>query len=216
MQDARQVSDSPVLVVDLDGTLVQTDLLFECFWSALSQDPLGALGALTEGPKARAKIKRHMALKGPLDVTLLPYDADVLDEIGSWRSRGLRVVLVTASDQIVADQIAAHLAIFDEVHGSDGTHNLKGEAKAHFLTERYGKEGYIYIGDSKADLPVWRNAAQIITVNVSDRLRAQAEALGPKTRHLGDARLPIRDWLWALRPHQWVKNILVFIPVLVR
>lgn len=214
MQDARHVSDKPVLVVDLDGTLVRSDLLFESLWSALSSDPLSALAALRRGYTQRARLKQDLTLKGPVDVTRLPYNADVLAEIAKWRTGGGRVALVTASNQILAEQVASHIGLFDEVHGSDAEHNLKGPAKAAFLLERYGARNYVYIGDAAADLPVWKDAAQIVTVNASARLRARADALGPETRHLGNGAVPVRDWLRALRPHQWVKNVLIFVPIL--
>ena len=216
MQDARHVSDKPVLVVDLDGTLVRSDLLFESLWSALSSNPLAAFAALRGGigVAQRARLKQELALKGPVDVTRLPYNPDVLAEIAQWRADGGRVALVTASDRILAEQVAAHVGQFDEVHGSDGDHNLKGPAKAAFLIERYGAQGYVYIGDAAADLAVWKDAAQIVTVNAPAGLRTRAEALGPETRHLGNGAVPVRDWLRALRPHQWVKNVLIFVPVL--
>ena len=102
MQDARHVSDKPVLVVDLDGTLVRSDLLFESLWSALSSNPLAAFAALRGGigVAQRARLKQELALKGPVDVTRLPYNPDVLTEIAQWRAAGGRVALVTASDRM--------------------------------------------------------------------------------------------------------------------
>lgn len=205
---------APVLAVDLDGTLVRSDLLFESFWGAMSRDAVGALKQVIGGTGGRAGVKRRLAELVAFNPAEMPYNRDVLAYIERWRAEGGRVVLVTASDQILADQVAAHLGLFDAVHGSDGTHNLKGSAKAAFLTERYGPGGYVYVGDAEADLPVWAGAVHIVTVNAPARLRTRAAALGPQVEHLGSAEWPLKDWFKALRPHQWLKNILVFVPIL--
>lgn len=202
-----------MLVVDLDGTVLASDLLFETFWQALSLAPIRSLRLLA-GSGGRAGLKRRLAEASDLDVTLLPYDAEVIAEIEAWRADGGKTALVTASDAELAARIAAHLGIFDEVHGSDGVRNLKGRAKAGFVTERYGVGGYTYMGDAEADLPVWREAAGIITVNAGAGLRARAGALGPETRHLTTRPGGYGAWLRALRPHQWLKNLLIFVPIL--
>lgn len=223
MQDAAHVPDEPVLVVDLDGTLVRTDLLFESFWSAMALDPVRGLGLALSGARGgRAALKRELARNSQVDEERLPYNADVLEYIRDWRERGGRVALVTASDQMFADRVAAHLALFDEVHGSDGMRNLKGREKADFLEARYGEAGYVYMGDSKADLPVWAGAAGIVTVDASPALRLRVARLSPDRtasagsgpRHIGSATPPMRAWLRALRPHQWIKNVLVFVPIM--
>lgn len=204
----------PVLVIDLDGTLLRSDMLFETFWSALGADwrsPVRAARALGAG---RAALKRHLAEASAVEVSTLPFDADVLAYVRDWRERGGRTALVTASDEGLAARIAAHLGLFDEVHGSDGARNLKGPAKAAFLVDRFGEEGFAYMGDSAADLPVWDRAAKMITVNAPAALRRRVAALGREVEHLGPARAVVGPYLKALRPHQWLKNILVFLPMI--
>ncbi|BAQ71663.1 prenyltransferase family protein (plasmid) [Rhodovulum sulfidophilum] len=202
-----------VLVVDLDGTLIRSDMLYESLWGACRADWKAGLAVAAALPRGRAAVKRLLAGRAPLDPAALPYDAAVLERVRSWRAAGGRCVLVTATDQELADRIAAHLGLFDEVHGSDGTTNLKGPEKAAFLTRRFGAGGYAYIGDSPADLAVWRDAAHAITVNAPGTLRRQVEALGHETEHLGTEARPLRPYLRALRPHQWLKNVLVFLPM---
>lgn len=202
------------LAVDLDGTLLRSDILFESFWSALGRDwrvPGRAARALLDG---KAALKRYLASTADIDVATLPYDTAVIDRIREWRDSGGRTALVTASDQAIAERVAAHLDLFDEVHGSDGENNLKGEAKARFLTGRYGRAGYVYMGDSAADLPVWRDAAAALTVNAPESLRARAARAAKRVEHLGEATRPVGPYLKAIRPHQWMKNALVFLPML--
>lgn len=206
--------DRPVLVVDLDGTLIRSDMLYECFWSSFSRDwrtPLWAVAGLTRG---RAALKARMAQCGAPDPATLPYTPEVLEHIRAWRDAGGRTALVTAADQSLAESISDHLGIFDEVHGSDGHTNLKGREKANFLIARFGERGYIYVGDSPADIPVWRAAATAVTVGLGRGLRDTVDAMHSDATHLAPPASILPATLRAMRPHQWLKNLLIFFPLL--
>ncbi len=160
-----------ILVVDLRGTLLRSDMLFESLWSAFSREwrnPLLSVAALIGG---RASLKRHLAMASRVETATLPYDPKVIAFVQAWRESGGRTALVTATDRDLAEAIAAHLGIFDEAHGSDGKLKLKGDRKGQFLEERFGSKGFAYVGDAKADLPVWKRAAGAITVNAPASLR---------------------------------------------
>jgi 4-hydroxybenzoate polyprenyltransferase/phosphoserine phosphatase len=210
---SKTSDDTIMLAVDLDGTLLTSDMLLETFWNAASKDWGAAIGAVRALSKGKAALKRELAEASDVDVTTLPYNADVLNYIAAWKERGGKVALVTASTQSLANEIASHLGVFDAVHGSGEDTNLKGAAKAAFLTKTYGDNGFAYMGDTDADLPVWSAARQIITVNAPKALRAKAEALGKDITHLGRDAPDFKPYVKALRPHQWVKNILVFVPI---
>lgn len=189
-------------------------MLYESFWSSFGRDwksPFTAAYALLRG---RAALKRHLARTAYIDAATLPYDAGVVAYVQDWRDRGGRTVLVTATDQSIADAIAAHLNLFDEVHGSSGGRNLKGAVKAEFLRQHFGTAGFAYAGDAYADLPVWQAARQAVTVNAPPALRRRAEAAAPGAEHLETTSPSPRAYLRALRPHQWLKNVLVFLPML--
>ena len=217
MDDARGLSfdtEGVTLVVDLDDTLVQTDMLLETFWSALSQrwrNGIAAARALTDG---KAAFKQCMQRLGPIDPALLPYNPAVIDYVTQWRARGGRTALVSASDQRLVDQIATHLGLFDDVCGSDGRRNLKGPVKAQYLKDRYGAGAYIYVGDAPADLAVWRDAKSAVTVDVPPALAAQVAAQVPEVVHLTTHAGRLKPLIKAMRPHQWLKNTLVFLPML--
>ncbi len=201
------------LVVDLDDTLIRTDSLFENFWSACAADwrtPFLALPALKRGPLA---LKRRLAEIVRIDPSRLPYNPEVLELVRDWRARGGKTALVTAAVQSTADAVSAHLGLFDEARGSREDGNLKGPDKARFLEEKFGAAGYAYIGDAKADFPVWEKAAHVVTVNPDPAFRARVEAIGKETLHLKADQAKLRDYLRALRPHQWLKNTLVFAPL---
>ena len=215
MQDTPSPLTPKILAVDLDGTLLRSDMLYETFWAAFGQDwttPLRAAGALASGGKA--SLKAGLADAAEIDVTTLPYDEEVLGYIKAWRDQGGEVWLVTASAQALADQIAEHLGVFAGAMGSDTEVNLKGAQKAEALERKWGRDGYAYMGDAAADLPIWAKARKSITVNASDRLRRQAEAVAAEAEHLSTHRIRAANVARALRPHQWLKNLLVFLPLL--
>lgn len=216
MRDIVNLPTEPreILVVDLDGTLLRSDMLFESFWSAFGRDwrsPFLSVAALRGG---RASLKRHLADASAVEASTLPYDQQVIAYVEAWRRSGGRTALVTASDSNLSVAIADHLGIFDEVHGSDGKLNLKGENKGKFLEERFGSKGFAYIGDAKADLPVWKRAAKAITVNAPAALRREAEQNSDSVEHLVTTARSVKPYIKALRPHQWLKNSLVFLPML--
>jgi 4-hydroxybenzoate polyprenyltransferase/phosphoserine phosphatase len=202
------------LVVDLDGTLIRSDMLLETFWQALSSGWRRPLAAITALPAGRARVKRSLAEGSDVNVEILPYNQDVIAYVRKWKEHGGDAVLVTAADQTIADRIAAFLGIFDNVFGSDGTINLKGREKARFLVGRYGQGGFVYLADSAADLPVWKQSAKAITCNAGGRLRNLVERTAPKVEHISPPRRLARSVLDAMRPHQWSKNLLIFVPLI--
>ena len=209
------VSDTcGTLVVDPDGTLLRSDMLHESFWSAAGRDWRSLFSAAVALWSGRAALKRSLATAAGIDPATLPYDEEVIAHVRAWRSRGGRTALVTAGDEILARAIADHLGIFDEVHGSNASLNLKGERKAKFVEERFGAEGFVYMGNNAADSPVWERAGKVITVNAPAALRRNAERVSADVEHLSTFKPEFGNYLKALRPHQWMKNVLVFLPML--
>jgi len=208
------MTQSDLLIVDLDGTLLRSDTLHESFWSALGMDFHNAYKSILALQNGRASLKRYLFDHSQVEVTSLPFNHSVIVYINDWREAGGKAALVTASDHSYAKAIAEHLGIFDEVYGSDGIVNLKGELKGKFLEERFGLKGFVYMGDAMADLPVWQRAAKAITVNAPHALRRKVEQLCESVEHIDTHRSSLRAYLKVLRPHQWLKNILVFLPML--
>ncbi len=205
------------LCVDLDGTLVRTDTLHEQYLAALVRRPLAALLLLFQLARGKAAFKRGLSRLCPVDPAALPYQADFLEFLRNEKARGRKLVFATASDHYVAELISAHLGIFDEVLGSDGATNLKARAKAERLVERFGRGKFSYAGNSHADLPVWSEAGEVILVNTPRSIDAELGRTAVAHR-FGTAVTPTRSKLKllirAMRVYQWVKNVLVFIPML--
>ena len=120
------------LVVDLDGTLLKSDMLHESFWNAFAQRASTPVKSVTQLLNGKAALKSYLASEAVIDMVSLPYDHEVIKYINEHRANGGKVALVTATHQLLADQIAQHLEIFDEVHGSNNGVNLKGVVKANF------------------------------------------------------------------------------------
>jgi 4-hydroxybenzoate polyprenyltransferase/phosphoglycolate phosphatase-like HAD superfamily hydrolase len=209
---ARPDTALPV-VVDLDGTLVRTDTLVESLIEAMLRDPLGALGAIAALRQGRQVMKHLLAAIAPPDAATLPYRADLLAALHHRHAAGEKLHLVTAADQSIADAVAGELDLFASAHGSDLTANNKGAAKARYLAARF-PDGFIYAGDSRADLPVWQASRGAILVGPAVALRAQVEAAGTKVLDsFPDSPISFRTWVRALRLHQWLKNLLLFVPL---
>ncbi|MEM9044178.1 MAG: UbiA family prenyltransferase [Pseudomonadota bacterium] len=210
MTDAAMSDTDCPLVVDLDGTLVRSDLLHEGLLRLVADQPTKVLSLNSWLAGGKAVFKRHLAEAVTPDIGSLPYDPDILRLLENARGEGRRVALVTASDQAYADQVADHLGLFDEVHGSDGVRNLGGEEKAAFLVERFGRAGFDYIGDSKTDLPVWAEARHALIVSQGHEL--PAKPAGQVVR-VETGRYTTKSLVRALRPHQWLKNSLIALPM---
>lgn len=206
--------DSTVLVVDLDGTLCRTDTLHEALLGITAQSPAKLLAVLGHLRHGRAAVKSHLASFQGVAANTLPYNVEVLELVRRAKAEGRKTALVTASHQLQANAVAESVGLFDEVIGTSSDTNLKGKVKAEFLVERYGINGFDYVGDSKADLPVWKAARKAITVGVSSGLAKAAAAANPDILHLTPPTGRVWALLRAVRPHQWSKNTLLFLPVL--
>lgn len=201
------------LCVDLDGTLLKTDMLMESLASAVKRSPwiVAALPFWLAG--GRARLKRELAQRADIDVSVLPYDENVLAMLRRERSGGRRIVLATACDETLAARVAGHLGLFDEVVASDGVRNLKRGAKARALVERYGEAGFDYVGGDRHDLPIWAHAREAHVVGADAAVERRLAALGKPVHRIERSARRGRALARAVRAHQWAKNVLVFVPL---
>jgi phosphoserine phosphatase len=171
------------LVLDLDGTLISGDLLYKSFFSILRRNPLIVFSCAAWLLKGRAALKRQLALRNRIDWERLELHQDVLALARGEKTAGRVIVLATAADAVLAGQLASRLGFIDRLYASDGERNLKGTTKAEMLRRMFPK-GFIYAGDSKADLAVWAHASGVILVNPRKSVRDAALALGRPTLEL--------------------------------
>ena len=206
---------APPLYVDLDGTILATDMLYESFLSAFKASPWVVVRCIGWTLQGRARLKEELAARASIDVATLPYRASVLEFLREERAQGRRIVLTTASWFTLAEAVSHHLGLFDAVIATSKAGNLKGEAKASRIAEDTGGGSFDYLGDSRADLPVWRRSRHAYVVEDSDNLSRSIPQTVPVKRAFptgnpGDSGNPA---IRALRPHQWAKNLLVLVPL---
>ncbi|MDE9449411.1 UbiA family prenyltransferase [Aliiroseovarius sp. Z3] len=199
-------------VLDVDGTFLRTDILFECFWAGLGRDPIHTLQTSLAHFRDPARLKAELARIAALRIDLLPVEPDVLEVARAAQTEGREVVLASASDHSVVAQLAAEHGLSERVFASDGKTNLKGARKAEALVDAYGKGGFHYAGNAPVDRPVWDQADAALVVG-DPRSAKALEAQGkPVTQIAGGWRM--KDVLKSFRPHQWVKNVLLFVPMI--
>jgi 4-hydroxybenzoate polyprenyltransferase len=212
--ESIDISGSPVMCVDLDGTLLATDSLWEAIFILLKRNPWSLLFILPWLLKGKAHLKSEISKLVALDPTILPYRMEVLSYLEESKNEGRVIILVTGSHERFAHSVANHLGIFSGVIASDDHVNLTGTNKAKILEKYFGTKGFDYIGDSSADLHVWPMARHAILVHPSQSLLRQASETStihlvfPSTQHT------VSLYLKAFRSHQWIKNILLFLPLL--
>lgn len=209
---AREAECEPPLCVDLDGTLIAGDLLWESVAALARTRPWLLLLLPFWLLAGKAYLKQQLASRTRLAVEALPYRSEVLALVRRARADGRHVVLATASNEKFAQAVADHLGLFDEVLASSDTNNLKGANKTAVLTSRYGTAGFDYVGDSEADLPVWAKARASYLVCPSRRLLDKSGHAGSRTI-VAPRRPTWRAAAKLLRPHQWAKNLLLFVPL---
>lgn len=209
-------ANAPPLVVDLDGSLVNGDLLVEGAAQLIARAPrhLFLLPCwLLASARGGAALKRRIAQAAPLPPETLSLNPAVLEEIDAAKAGGREVWLATAADELAAAPLVERIGAAGCI-ASDGRVNLAGSAKAAVLVERFGQGGFDYIGNERRDLKVWKRSRRAMGVGLSSVLKRKVLALDSQARFLPVARGGPLDHLRALRPHQWVKNLLVFMPLI--
>ena len=206
-------SSNTALCVDLDGTLVKTDLLWEGLFLLIKENPISLLRLPFWLCKGIATLKYEIARRTSPECELLPYRSEVLALIHQAQADGRHVVLVSAAHESLATKVAQHLGCFDEVIATRGPVNLKGEHKRVALEQRFGRKQFDYVGDARADLPVWAAARRGFVVTNNRRLFRRVQTVTPVT----EIKAGPNGWgarARAMRLHQWSKNALVFVPII--
>ncbi len=201
------------LVVDLDGTLVKTDLLIESLFALIKQNSLYFFLLPFWLMKGKAHFKREISRRVTLDASLLPYNRELVDYLRDQRSQGRRLVLAAGADERIARRVADHLQLFDMVLASDGSVNLSGVQKRERLKAEFGERGFDYAGDAGRGIAVWSAAHRAIVVNSTEDLSRRVANVTEIERVFEHRGKGMRPYVQALRLHHWLKNLLVFVPL---
>lgn len=218
--DATQPTKPPTvdavpLCVDLDGSLLRTDMLYESLFAMLGDKPGLALRVPGWVLAGKETLKDEIASRVMPDVETLPYHEEVLAFLRQQKEAGRTLVLATASHQRYADAVAAHLGIFDHAIGTNATANNRGEAKVQAIRETVG-DVFDYVGDSDADIPLVDACRNLYLVCPSKGLCAAGEKAGKTLRTFAKPHgsTGLRPLIKLIRPHQWAKNALIFVPMM--
>jgi 4-hydroxybenzoate polyprenyltransferase/phosphoserine phosphatase len=208
------IAPLPVLCVDLDGTLVKSDTLYDSALAVARHHPAVLLklpGWLLQG---KAALKRNLANTIQLDVAHLPYNRELLQYLEQQRATGRPLYLATAADANTANRIAAHLGLFTGVLASNGQLNLAGKNKLAAFQSQFG-DNFSYIGNALPDLPLLQHSQEPMVANPTPGLLAALRKARITPVRTFDERVsPLKAWLKAIRLHQWAKNVLIFVPLL--
>lgn len=204
---------STPLCVDLDGTLIHSDLLLETFLFLIKRNPLYLFLIPVWLLRGKASLKEEIARRVSLNASLLPYNQELLTWLTTQQEAGRAIWLCTASNHRLADLVAAHLKIFEGVLASSDERNLSGHNKSALLIEKFGDKGFDYCGNHHVDLAIWKNSQGAIVVNGHGKLAQAAERLTEVKGTFPKKSGLIKLILKSLRLHQWAKNILVFVPL---
>ncbi len=219
-QSSRQSTQSlRPLCVDLDGTLVKSDTLIDSLLVLLRTRPLQVFKLPFMVLKGKAAFKAFVTSSVALDVVHMPYNRPLLQYLQAERASGRPIYLATGADERLAQRVADHLGIFTGVLGSDGATNLTGNNKLNSLKARLstgpGTSAFDYIGNDTPDLPLLAEATEPMVANPSAGLRLGLKSRGiHPIRTFNETTHPLQSLFKAARPHQWAKNLLIFLPVL--
>ena len=203
------------LCVDLDGTLIKTDCLFETLLGSIHQNPATLFKVPQWLAQGRPTLKAKLAEIFTPDIPRLPWNEGVVEYVKAQKQEGRKILLVTASHKLIADAVANHIGLFDEVLATEANVNLKSHNKAKLLVEKFGEGNFDYIGNESCDLQIWKAAGSALIANSTSSLEQKVRGQNLSIERIGDPHSNLfKAAIKACRPHQWAKNALLFIPIL--
>ena len=203
------------ICVDLDGTLIFSDTLAELFLRMIKHRAYYIFLVPIWLMRGRSALKYELSRRFSKYVNNLPFNGELVEYLKKEKESGRKIVLVTACEENLAKKVVSPLGLFDEIYGSGRGLNLKGYAKAEFISSKFGDGNFAYAGNSSDDIKVWERSAGMLIVNTSDRLRDKVVSSNPgkPAKVFCGCGNGFKDFLKAVRIHQWTKNLLVFLPL---
>lgn len=206
------MDDNRPLVLDVDGTFLKTDLLFETFWAGLGQAPMATFQTTLKNFTHPARLKAELAALTKIRTDLMPVNTDVADAAMEAMRDGREVTLASASNEVLVKKLARDYGLSKRVFASSATKNMKGATKARALVAAYGEAGFDYAGDAPVDQAIWAHSHTALVVGCGSAVKSLVQSGKPVHRFSGGWKFG--DLMRGLRPHQWVKNILLFVPMI--
>jgi len=208
-------TSSRPLCVELDGVLVSSDLLLESVFALLKRNLLYLFLIPFWLLKGRACLQQKIADRVELGVSLLPYQESFLGYLRKEHAKGRSLILVSACNEGIARSVARHLGIFEDVLASNETLLFDNGNRLERLQWLFGEGGFDYAGNAMADLPIWRRAGEALLVNAEPGVKESLANQGRVAQVFDDREgHPLKRYVTALRLHHWLKNLMVFVPLL--
>lgn len=205
--------NSNYIFVDLDGTLVRTDVFLEAILRLIKQKPLKLFQLIYWICQGRSVAKAKVAALTSINAEFIPYEPELIEYLREKKTQGKKLVLATASHRVWAEKIASHLGLFDQVIATDFRNNLKGKEKLAAIRGMIGDAEFTYCGDSSADRPIWLSAARNVFVNAPRKDIARAESQNKAERIFVSGNFVPGAFFREMRTHQYAKNALIFVPL---
>ncbi|MDB2387562.1 UbiA family prenyltransferase [bacterium] len=200
------------IVVDLDKSLLKTDLFVESFFKLIFSKPWLVFKVLKKLIISKSKCKSYVASNININPQNLPYNKRVLDLVTNYKNKGNSIILSTGAPRKHAEQIYNYLNIFEEFYSSTNEINNVGIEKLKSLKKNNIDE-FIYLGDSNKDFQIWNFCKKAIVVNLERKKINKLKKMGVKIyQEINTKQNTFSDFLKQIRIHQWLKNILLFVP----
>lgn len=213
MQQSKDLKNT-ALCLDLDGTLIKSDALFESVFQLIKINPLFIFFIPIWLMKGKPNLKEQIDKRIDFNASTLPYNQELIDYAIEQRATGRKVYLATASHISIAEKVDKHLGIFDGIYATKDGYNLKSEKKAKVLNEEFGKGNYVYAGDAKVDFNIWKDsAAAIVVSNNKSFIDSVSKSFHIEKSFYNEVNLP-KKIIKEIRVYQWVKNVLLFLPII--
>lgn len=210
----NQTTANIPICVRLEGALLKTDLCWESVVGLLRQNLFNVFPVFYWWLRGHNCLSRKLAAALRMDPASLPYHEKLVSWLRGERKSGRNIYLTAAFDQNVARAIAEHLGIFDEVIPVVGCGKLPNQTEVHVLNKKFGKQCFDYAGNSAEDFPVWRAAHAAVVVNASAAVKDELARCTRIDRVFDRTVSPVNAFIRSLRPHQWCKNLIVFVPII--
>lgn len=210
---SASANHQPALVVDLDETLLRSDLLIESGFACVAENPFNLFSLLKALARGRAQLKAAIAQTVSIDPAHLPYDHRVISIIEEARAAGRPVYLASASNERFVENIARHLGLFHGWFASNDSENLSPQIKADKLVAAFGLNNFDYIGNGRADSTIWEVSRKAFSVGSSHAVDGGLNIIDPSAAVIAPQKTGLGPWIKLLRVHQWLKNLLVFLPL---
>ncbi len=200
------------VIIDLDNTLVRTDLLLEAAIQFLKRNPFRILKLIGWALKGPLTLKKNLEHQIKIDPLILPYDPKVIDLIREYKRQGFRVLIASASPASWVREVSHHLNLFEGALGTD-SENLKGIKKYEAIVKNFGVTEFIYVGDDYSDIAIWQRCKSAVVVNGTKETIAALSHEGIKHKIIESRPNYIKTVAKLIRVRQWPKNALLFLPV---